>query len=102
MFAAGTHSDLHGISFLLEQRAATIGTLSNMRNGSVFTTFLGTNCYLNRTNAQGEILDLWNTPYKIEIVGQINFIVRSAGPNKKFGDADDVVFNSISNDFAKP
>ena len=41
-------------------------------------------------------------PYQIQIVAQTNFVIRSAGPNKKFGDADDIVFNSVSNDFVKP
>ena len=31
-----------------------------------------------------------------------NFIIRSAGPNKIFGDDDDIIFNSLPNDFVKP
>jgi len=49
-----------------------------------------------------EIVDSWGTPYKIEFSQQTNFIIRSAGKNKIFGDADDIIFNSASNGFAKP
>jgi len=49
-----------------------------------------------------EDLDPWGTPYQIEIFGQTNFIICSAGKNMNFGDKDDIVFNSISNDFVKP
>jgi hypothetical protein len=56
----------------------------------------------NRFDSNGDFLDPWLTPYRIEILAQTNLVVRSAGPNKKFGDADDIVFNSVSNDFVKP
>jgi hypothetical protein len=41
-------------------------------------------------------------PFQIEITPPTNFVVRSAGPDKKFGDADDIIFNSVSNGFVKP
>jgi len=50
----------------------------------------------------GEWLDWWRTPYQIKIVATTNFIIQSAGSNKIFGDADDIIFNSVSNDFVKP
>ena len=56
----------------------------------------------NRFDSNGDFLDPWLTPYRIEILAQTNLIVHSAGPNKNFGDADDIIFNSISNDFVKP
>ena len=56
----------------------------------------------NGISIKGELLDLWGTPYEIGIVGQTNLVIRSAGPNKKFGDADDIIFNSVSNNFVKP
>jgi hypothetical protein len=49
-----------------------------------------------------EMVDPWETPYQIEFFQQTNFILRSAGKDKIFGDADDIIFNSISNDFVKP
>jgi hypothetical protein len=54
------------------------------------------------TNVSGELVDYWQVPFQIQIVGTTNFILRSAGVDKKFGDADDIIFNSVSNDFVKP
>ena len=48
------------------------------------------------------MVDPWETPYQIEFVQHSDFIIRSAGPNQMFGDTDDVIFNSASNDFVKP
>lgn len=70
--------------------------------GFAFSTGLTTNLYFNPINSQGELLDVWHTPYQIKIEAQTNFIVRSAGPDKRFGDADDIIFNSASNGFVKP
>jgi len=68
--------------------------------------FLTTNKYrgisfTTHTNALGELIDIWQTPFQIKLAGETNFIISSAGPNKKFGDADDIIFNSVSN-FVKP
>ena len=87
----------HKIASWMEQRVAKTGTLSNIDKGSISSMFSD-----SHTNAQGEILDPWNTPFQVEIVGQTNFILRSAGPNKNIGDADNIIFNSVSNDFMKP
>jgi len=54
------------------------------------------------TNENGELLDVWQTPYQIAVVSRTNFIIHSAGRDQKFGDADDIIFNSVSNDFVKP
>ncbi len=43
-----------------------------------------------RVGASGELMDPWNTPYEIQILGQTNYIIRSAGPNRIFGDKDDL------------
>ena len=53
-------------------------------------------------NTNGEFLDPWETPYGINFLSTNSFVISSAGPNKKFGNADDIVFNSASNDFVKP
>jgi len=70
--------------------------------GFTFSTRLTTNLFFKSINSQGELLDVWQTPYQIKILAQTNFIIRSAGKDKIFGDADDIIFNSVSNDFAKP
>src|SRR5882757_2063799 len=46
-----------------------------------------------------EMVDPWETPYQIEFLQQTNFIVRSAGKDKVFGDKDDIIFDSRSTDF---
>ncbi len=49
-----------------------------------------------------EFVDPWQKPYQIQFSQQTNFVIRSAGKDKIFGDADDIIFNSVSNDFVKP
>ena len=92
---------------LLEQKASEVNGLTNIPNEFILNPFLITNTYegisfTTRTNALGEIIDIWQTPFQIKFLGQTNFIINSAGPNKIFGDADDIIFNSVSNDFVKP
>lgn len=58
--------------------------------------------FTQRTNVLGAVMDAWHTPYRIALVGQTNFIIRSAGPDQSFGGKDDIVFNSVPNDFAGP
>ena len=41
-------------------------------------------------NKQGEYLDPWKTPYDIMILSDAFVRIRSAGPNKRFGDEDDL------------
>ena len=99
---AKTREDERRMSFLLEGQASEIGGLTNINNqfvlNSLFST--GKNQIWFSTNAAGEVIDIWQTPYQIKLVGQTNFNISSAGPNKKFGDADDIIFNSASNETA--
>ena len=44
------------------------------------------------TNSEGELLDGWATPYRIGFVDQSNFVIRSAGKNRMFGDKDDIAW----------
>ena len=91
------------IGSFLKQYAIQTGSLTNFNNCSIHQMTIGTNELKPQwTNSQGEIVDYWQTPFQIEIMAQTNFIVRSAGPNKVFGDADDIIFNSVSNGFVKP
>ncbi len=48
------------------------------------------------------MVDTWGTPYQIEFFQQTNFVISSAGKDKLFGDKDDVIYNTLSNDFVKP
>lgn len=42
-------------------------------------------------NANGEIVDGWGTPLRIEFSGFDDFKITSAGPDKVFGTADDII-----------
>jgi hypothetical protein len=99
-----TRNDVKQIASVLKQREMETGNLTNIDNSFIFHALFGTNDFRfgYRTNFQGEVLDIWETPYKIEFFQQTNFIIRSAGKDKIFGDADDIIFNSASNDFVKP
>jgi type II secretion system (T2SS) protein G len=57
---------------------------------------------VNSTNGNGELIDPWKIPYKFIFDGTNSYLILSAGIDKKFGDADDIIFNSVSNDFVKP
>src|SRR6185312_1576835 len=54
------------------------------------------------TNKDGQLVDVWNTPYKFTFNSTNSFTIASAGANKAFGDTDDVIFDSISNALPKP
>ena len=102
-----TMAEERSMSELLEEKAAEVGGLTNIPNEFILDPFLTTNKYrkitfTTRTNALGELVDLWQTPFQIKVAGQTNLIISSAGPNQKFGDPDDIVFNRIPNGFAQP
>jgi hypothetical protein len=46
--------------------------------------------------------DPWGTPFVIKFPSTNSFVISSAGKDKIFGDADDIIFNSVSNGFVKP
>ena len=54
------------------------------------------------TNQDGQLIDIWSTPYKFVFNSTNSFTITSAGENRTFGDADDVVFNSVTNKVAQP
>jgi hypothetical protein len=93
--------DLRQITALLKQNTTNGAYVTNVES---YFNFLGVSegDFAWHTNGQGQILDPWQSPYRIEILQQTNFAVRCAGTDKIFGNADDIVFNSISNDFVKP
>ena len=41
-------------------------------------------------HATGAFVDPWQTPYEVKIHSTNSVSIRSAGKNKRFGDADDV------------
>ena len=115
---AGGHRDNASVTRLEEaQLADAINLYANAlkqypagENASVTKALLGENpqhlIFLNldanSTNQQGEVIDLWNTPYKITFNFTNSFTISSAGNDRVFGSTDDIVFDSRSNSFAKP
>jgi len=54
------------------------------------------------TNKDGQMVDVRGTPYQFTFNSTNSFAIRSAGENHTFGDTDDVIFNSISNNLPPP
>jgi hypothetical protein len=54
------------------------------------------------TNQNGQLVDIWSTPYKFAFNSTNSFTITSAGENRAFSDTDDIVFDSRSNTLAKP
>ena len=90
------------IATFLQQQVVESGALTNLDHRLIAQAVFGTNSYLSQLNSRGELFDFWKTPFQIEISARTNFIIRSAGPNRKTGDGDDIVFNSQSNYFVNP
>jgi|WetSurMetagenome_2_1015567.scaffolds.fasta_scaffold740838_2 hypothetical protein len=96
------------ISAALKKFEVECGKLPTGDNATIFRTLYGSNslnlCFLNpgRTISGSVMVDPWKSPYQIQFIDQTNFLIQSAGKNAKFGDEDDIVFNSVSNDFVKP
>lgn len=76
-----------------------LSSSSSATNSSMFFYLKPWN---TRTNNFEGFLDNWGMPLRMEMAGETNFILRSAGPDQKYDDADDIVFNSASNSFVKP
>jgi hypothetical protein len=55
-----------------------------------------------RTNGLGEFVDVWGTPYEVRSEGPGRLAIRSAGADGQFGDADDIVYDSVANSFVNP
>jgi hypothetical protein len=105
--SAATRSEIRSLGWRLEEYLEANGRLPAGANAAIMATLSaeGTNppAFLSvcQTNAQGEAIDRWQSPFQIQIAGT-NFVIRSAGPDKITGDADDLIFNSAANDFVTP
>ena len=87
------------VSFL-SRHVSERGDLTDLDSKSIARGVIGTNnLQPSRINAQSELLDYWKTPIQIQISARTNFTLRSAGPNGKSGDDDDIVFDSQANGF---
>lgn len=47
---------------------------------------------MTQPGAAGTFLDPWFAPYRFEFTSTYTFTIRSAGPNGRFGDGDDITF----------
>ena len=94
------------ISEFLVEQAVKAGGVTNLANEFILRSLNAKNehqySFASRTNALGQVIDIWQTPFQINLAGETHFIVSSAGPNLMFGDTDDIIFNGISNGFVKP
>ncbi len=92
-----TSAELQIIAKSIEAYAKTNGVLPEGDNRQIFQALAGSNATKTvflvaiRTNANGEVLDSWQTPFQIEKLGTNSFSIRSAGKNKVLGDEDDIV-----------
>ena len=91
-----TRMEIQQISTALTKFQTEAGALPEGGPPSLFRALAGSNSphpiffVSSHTNASGEALDFWGTPYHLERSDGTNFVVTSAGKNKTFGDADDV------------
>ena len=102
-----TRGQIKTIASFLGEYKKSNGHFPFGENSNIAATLSATftNGFLNYpawTNSNGELVDYWHMPFQIQIAGTTNFIICSAGKDKIFGDADDIIFNSVSNDFVKP
>jgi hypothetical protein len=100
----GTHLYERQMAVLLQEEAQGAGGLTNITDEFICRACTATNAilFIVHTNDSGELLDFWQTPFQITLIGPTNFTIRSAGPDKHFGDRDDIVFNTVSNGFVNP
>jgi hypothetical protein len=93
----------------IENYKQVFGNYPSGENSNIVNVLTGNNpqktVFLNFHRSiehPNEMVDPWETPYQIQFFQQTYFIIGSAGKDKIFGDADDIIFNSVSNDFVKP
>jgi hypothetical protein len=101
--------EMVNLAVALKNYESTYGVYPTGENSNIISMLTGDNpqktVLLNfRRTAENpnEMVDPWEMPYQIQFFQQTNFIIRSAGKDKIFGDADDFTFNSVSNNFVKP
>jgi hypothetical protein len=104
-----TRLEIGDLNFSLNHYKSVYGGYPTGEYSNIVSVLAGDNpqkvVFLNfrRTSEHPNVMvDPWGMPYQIIFLQQTNFIIRSAGKDKIFGNADDIVFNSASNDFVKP
>jgi hypothetical protein len=72
---------------LSENNPAILRSLRGQNSNGVAFLDVG----LRSVDPSGAFVDPWQTPYDIQMTSTNGFSIRSAGMNRRFGDADDVV-----------
>jgi len=83
---------------VMESYKDEFGTYPTGDNSTIFGALRGNNpkklvflkVHPRSISADGAFVDPWKTPYEIKVSSTNSVSVRSAGKNKRFGDADDV------------
>jgi hypothetical protein len=104
-----TKLEIAELKFSLNLYKSVCGVYPTGENSNIVSVLAGDNpqkiVFLNfrRTSEHpNEMVDSWDTPYQIDFSQQTNFVIRSAGKDKIFSNSDDIIFNSVSNNFVKP
>ena len=101
-------AEIWDVAAALNEFKSTYKEIPLTNSAEIFKALYGSNpkgiVFLSRgmTNTDGQMIDPWKMSYQIEILQQTNFTILSAGRDRKFGNKDDVIFNSVSNGFVKP
>jgi hypothetical protein len=102
--------ELMGVKFALNGYQSKYTNYPTGNQAQIIASLCGENSlryefldiHILQFNSNKECLDPWETPLKIEFSSTNSFVISSAGKDKIFGTADDIIINNISNDFVKP
>jgi len=108
--ATTTRSEEAQLANAIAQYAVVFKTFPTNDNATLTSNLTGNNPQQLRlinlsetsTNKDGQMVDIWGTPYKFAFNSTNSFVITSAGENRTFGDADDLVFNSATNTLPPP
>jgi hypothetical protein len=90
--------DMLNLKAAMTTYQSTYGEFPTGDNGTILGRLRGSNpkklifldLHPRSTNATGAFIDPWQTPYEIKTHSTNSVSIRSAGKNKRFGDADDI------------
>ena len=104
-------NDMRAIAAAIHQYEMDYGRFPKGTNAAIFRALMASDknaaetnpkliSYLNvhRTNTAGEMLDPWGTSYRILNLHTNRVVIRSAGANAAFNDADDIVARKSARD----
>jgi hypothetical protein len=101
-------NDIAGLEAAISRYKVTYGSVPRGSNAEIVKQLTGDNpqkiCFLSaRSLSQtGELIDPWGKPYAITYSSDAGVLVRSSGKDRVLGNADDILFNTVSNSFVSP